>query len=441
MYLKDKLEDDELDLSMMQLTEIPVKEIEQLGTKVLKLNLSHNLLTSIPANLPLLTHITSLDISKNQICELPENFGQLTKLRTLDLYSNKISKLPVSFAQLKNLKWLDLKENPLVPELAKSAGPCLTKTDCELAAKKVVARLQSIESQLFQENKKRIEMEEKARRQKAKKEEEERERIRLEKKLAKEKRREEARQRDAEHRTDQNGDEGLGKQHNGNYSPAKHPAQNGHCDKERIPPPTSGFSCIGLLVKILLFCVVGSLALGVSLLWLYTDGKMDSNSIQRAVPVIQKDVERTLVSWGDQGYKYYQKAEKASRPYVKSTAKQVVAVYEISREKASKGYSWLNDNYGDTVRSTATKLKEILKRLWAKCEEIGKNAVPFFNRVWSEVRPWLEELGRLVIEKSVQLWAYLHSEFPVYIDWLSATGLNIYQTVHTTVQKMIQAMN
>ncbi|XP_023327226.1 leucine-rich repeat-containing protein 59 [Eurytemora carolleeae] len=130
LYLKDKLVDEELDLSMMQLTEIPVKEIEQLGSKVLKLNLSHNLLTCVPANLPLLTQLTSIDLSKNQIVELPENFGQLTKLKSLDLYSNQISKLPVSFAQLKSLKFLDLKENPLVPELAKAAGPCITANDC-----------------------------------------------------------------------------------------------------------------------------------------------------------------------------------------------------------------------------------------------------------------------------------------------------------------------
>ena len=62
--LKDKLEDDELDLSMMQLSEVPVRvrldyitrsnymrcydafqDIELLGQKVMTVNLSHNLLT------------------------------------------------------------------------------------------------------------------------------------------------------------------------------------------------------------------------------------------------------------------------------------------------------------------------------------------------------------------------------------------------------------
>ena len=86
-----------------------MQEIEQLGNKVTILNLSHNLLTQLPANLPLLTNICKLDLSKNMLTELPENFGQLRNLKSLDLYANKIEKLPVSFAQLKSLKWLDLK--------------------------------------------------------------------------------------------------------------------------------------------------------------------------------------------------------------------------------------------------------------------------------------------------------------------------------------------
>ena len=111
--LRDKLEDNQLDLSLMQLTEVPVKEIvsnhiftpEKLlsfidfqselpkGTHV---DLSNNLLTWLPENFPTLTHIVQLDLSKNQLTELPEYFGQLKSLRHLDLYSNQLTRLPVS---------------------------------------------------------------------------------------------------------------------------------------------------------------------------------------------------------------------------------------------------------------------------------------------------------------------------------------------------------
>ena len=135
------------------------QDIELLGNKVVAINLSHNLLTSLPQTLPLISHITKLDLSKNQLTELPENFGQFRQLKSLDLYANRIEKLPVSFAQLKMLKWLDLKDNPLVPALKQAAGDCITPNDCALCAKKVVALLQSYESQLQRERQRVLEEE------------------------------------------------------------------------------------------------------------------------------------------------------------------------------------------------------------------------------------------------------------------------------------------
>ena len=135
------------------------QDIELLGNKVVAINLSHNLLTSLPQTLPLISHITKLDLSKNQLTGLPENFGQFRQLKSLDLYANRIEKLPVSFAQLKMLKWLDLKDNPLVPALKQAAGDCITPNDCALCAKKVVALLQSYESQLQRERQRVLEEE------------------------------------------------------------------------------------------------------------------------------------------------------------------------------------------------------------------------------------------------------------------------------------------
>ena len=86
-----------------------------------------------------------LDLSKNQLSELPEYFGQLRALKHLDLYSNQLSRLPVGFCHLKSLKWLDLKGNPLVPALAKAAGPCITASDCAKCAKQVRTYVCTIE--------------------------------------------------------------------------------------------------------------------------------------------------------------------------------------------------------------------------------------------------------------------------------------------------------
>merc|ERR1712241_580049 len=193
--LRDKLEDNQLDLSLSQLTEVPVQEISELP-KGTHLDLSNNHLTWLPENFPTLSHIIHLDLSKNQLTELPEYFGQLKNLRHLDLYSNQLSKLPVSFSQLKNLKWLDLKNNPLEANLAKAAGPCITPSDCSTCAKRVVSLMQSIQSHQERERQKQLLEERERQKQILLAEEVERERVRAEKKAAKERRRQEARERE-----------------------------------------------------------------------------------------------------------------------------------------------------------------------------------------------------------------------------------------------------
>merc|ERR1712080_756670 len=122
--------------------------------------------------------------------ELPEFFGQLKNLRHLDLYSNQLERLPVSFSQLKNLKWLDLKHNPLVPALQQAAGPCITPADCTLCSKKVVALLQSMQSQMERERQRLAIEERKAEEYRRLLEEQEKEKLRNEKRAAKERRRE-----------------------------------------------------------------------------------------------------------------------------------------------------------------------------------------------------------------------------------------------------------
>lgn len=77
-------------------------------------------------------------MSRNSLKELPDNFGDLLKLKHLDLYKNELQHLPLSFSKLKTLKWLDLKDNPLVPVIRETAGPCLDSKQCLACAKNVV---------------------------------------------------------------------------------------------------------------------------------------------------------------------------------------------------------------------------------------------------------------------------------------------------------------
>nr|BAE41014.1 unnamed protein product [Mus musculus] len=143
--LRDKLDGNELDLSLSDLNEVPVKELAALP-KATVLDLSCNKLSTLPSDFCGLTHLVKLDLSKNKLQQLPADFGRLVNLQHLDLLNNRLVTLPVSFAQLKNLKWLDLKDNPLDPVLAKVAGDCLDEKQC-VAGGLVVCRVTGLHQQ------------------------------------------------------------------------------------------------------------------------------------------------------------------------------------------------------------------------------------------------------------------------------------------------------
>ncbi|XP_031783610.1 leucine-rich repeat-containing protein 59 [Nasonia vitripennis] len=153
--IKDKLDDDTLDLSLCDLEEVPVKEISTIK-RFSHLDLSNNALVTLPKTFATLTQIIKLDLSKNMLTEIPENFGELKQLRHLDLYSNKISRLPLSLGELKNLKWLDLKENPLTPAVASIAGPCSNASECQACAKNIVTYLANVKTTINEEKQRRL---------------------------------------------------------------------------------------------------------------------------------------------------------------------------------------------------------------------------------------------------------------------------------------------
>uniref|UniRef100_H3CMN5 Leucine-rich repeat-containing protein 59 n=1 Tax=Tetraodon nigroviridis TaxID=99883 RepID=H3CMN5_TETNG len=155
LNLKDKINDKEMDLSLCNLSEVPVRELAPF-TKVTVLDLSCNNLTSLPPEFCNLTHLVKVDLSKNQLTCLPGELGNLSSLQHLDLYNNKLTLLPVSFSQLRNLRWLDLKDNPLEPDLARAAGDCLDEKQCKQCASRVLQHMRLIQEEADRAREKRL---------------------------------------------------------------------------------------------------------------------------------------------------------------------------------------------------------------------------------------------------------------------------------------------
>jgi hypothetical protein len=187
--LKSKLDGNKLDLSLSNLTTVPVKELFALPTATC-LDMSCNLLTSLPADFCTLIYLVRIDLSQNQLTELPENFGHLQKLQQLDLYQNQLRLLPISFCRLNALKWLDIRDNPLEDSaLRVAAGDCLSDVQCRNCAKQVVTYMKKVQSDHERERQKRLKEERELEAARKAEEEREAQRKRAEKKAEREEQR------------------------------------------------------------------------------------------------------------------------------------------------------------------------------------------------------------------------------------------------------------
>lgn len=146
--VRDRLTDNVLDLSLMNISKVPVQEIKTLRRATI-LDLSNNRISIIESNFTDLTQLTQIDLSKNRITTICDDFGLLTNLRRLDLYKNQLTRLPLTFGRLKNLKYLDLKENPLNPAFKKIIGTCSDTNDCLVAATRAVDFMKQVERRVL----------------------------------------------------------------------------------------------------------------------------------------------------------------------------------------------------------------------------------------------------------------------------------------------------
>ncbi|XP_071951604.1 leucine-rich repeat-containing protein 59-like [Antedon mediterranea] len=249
--LKDKLDGEELDLSMGNLTKVPVKELAALP-KATVIDLSCNQLQTLPDNIGLLSHIIKLDLSKNQLTGLPNGIGNLPKLQHLDLLGNKIRTLPTSFAQLKALRWLDMKENPLEESLRRVVGDCLNDKECKICATRVLAYMKNKKTETEKERQKELQMlkEQQAKTDKLKKKEDEKQRELKKKQKMEEKEmrrrlyeEQEAERRLEEMQADAENDEDTSYEGNGDTS----------IDNKQYTK--SGVSCWSILVSIIFLLV------------------------------------------------------------------------------------------------------------------------------------------------------------------------------------------
>uniref|UniRef100_A0A8C5IL10 Leucine-rich repeat protein SHOC-2 n=1 Tax=Junco hyemalis TaxID=40217 RepID=A0A8C5IL10_JUNHY len=282
LSLKDKLDGNELDLSLCDLNEVPVRELAALP-KATVLDLSCNNLVSLPSDFCSLMHLVKLDLSKNRLQQLPLDFGRLVNLQHLDLLNNRLVTLPVSFAQLKlglhcspvkilstavllqpplccaflqNLKWLDLKDNPLDPVLAKVAGDCLDEKQCKQAAVKVLQHMKAIQSEQDQQRQRKLQAE---REMEKKREAEQRAKEALERELRKREKAEEKERRRREYDAQKAAKQEMEKKTKKETVHTRKPASSSRPPQPARHKPSWSRSVLRVLLFVL-FCILCTLA-------------------------------------------------------------------------------------------------------------------------------------------------------------------------------------
>lgn len=81
---------------------------------ITRLFLSHNLLTSIPPMICIMSNLAILDLSHNKLSKIPTEIGRMHSLKQLLLYDNLLNVLPSQICWLWTLEVLGLEGNPWI---------------------------------------------------------------------------------------------------------------------------------------------------------------------------------------------------------------------------------------------------------------------------------------------------------------------------------------
>jgi len=109
------------DLSSNVITKIPPKLTVKFSF-IKRLDVSHNRMSTLPAEVSSLTQLERVDISHNSFVSLPECLFQAPKLQEIDARKNFIAGLDIELvASSPKLETLNLEENPLTREAEAAA--------------------------------------------------------------------------------------------------------------------------------------------------------------------------------------------------------------------------------------------------------------------------------------------------------------------------------
>jgi len=251
----------------------------------------------------------------------------------------------------------------------------------------------------------------------------ERERIRAEKKAAKERRRREREEREEAGRKKAELEAMLAQR----QEMQQRKNANGTRDQANVPYTGTGSSsssnCLGSLLMVLLATTLLFLGFGASLIWVYTGGHMDQRSIERALPIIQKDMDMTLAQMNKKTNQWL--AE--TRPYTLKATETLNWIWSDIKKRNEALMLQLNTHLGPYF--LAAKNHCIKGWYWCQMEA---------TKIWNHVQPHFNRLIDLVKRYSNIAWKWLEQNVPIYMNLFYVKFVEFYGYVQTSINEFMK---
>lgn len=297
----------------------------------------------------------------------------------------------------------------------------------------VVALLQSMQSQLDRERQKHALQEQQAEQRRQAQADVERERMRAKKKAAKERRKEENQAQNARANYAHEMERPLGGDRAGGQANGRANQTNEKAQSDR---KASRGWCYSLFM-VMMACLFISLATGISLIWIYTGGKLDQKNIERALPIIRQDIDATVMQVGRKLEQSYEAGALMAEPYWLSLKAQTLSAREEFWRRQNLVSTYVNKNLGPTACAYGNKLKEHLIWLRSLLIDAWLRVKPQLIEFWAGIRPHLIRWGEILFEQFRLGMIWLETNGPVFLAWCQRQWTLGYQTVVHTVNGLM----
>merc|ERR1719189_2469798 len=243
----------------------------------------------------------------------------------------------------------------------------------------------------------------------------ERDKIRAAKKAAKEKRRQEALEREEVAKREEELAAMNAMRHEMEQNPLGSSAKiNGNLDNSQAKTKKTG--CLWTLWILLVTVFFLSIGFGASLIWIYTGGHLDQKSIERALPIIQRDVD---VKMAELSLKASQLMEQ-TRPYTKKLQENSEWLWEDFKRRNDIVAHKINLHLGPYFCASKAAFFQYWKLAQTQAGRAWASAKPFWNQFLAVMASYVKLLGLGLKQIYPSMWIFSITKAS---KWLMSSNL------------------